>query len=452
MFYNNLYYWLRGEEEDRSRVCRSLAAYDTVWREGLLYKVAKIIKDRKILKLISYMTGARKFFVCLGDKQSGIHEQKNGVPQGSVIAPTLFNIYIGDLPDTSAWKLGYADDWVVVSQSDNFDALEDSLSEDMNELATYFGKWYLKMNTGKTVATTFHLDNKQANRIINVKINNTSLPTEQSPTYLGVTLDRSLTFKPHLTNSSSKLKKRASIIKKLAGTTWGARQDVLRTSAIALCYSVAEYCAPAWARSVHTYKVDVILNDVMRTIAGSIKSTPLAWLPTLSNIAPPDIRRQQATQNLHLKIESLDPRAPIKIILESAPSSTRLVSRRPFYKTQQTGFNAADSWRAAWSGELPVGGGVVEDPTRPLPGFSDGTRTQWLTRNRLLTRHGRTLECLHRWGTVESPLCNRCGEAPQTTDHIVLHCPHTAIDGGYYALYCFGEEFRSWMMQTDVRV
>ena len=81
---------------------------------------------------------------------------------------------------------------------------------------------------------------------------------------------------------------------KLAGSTWGASAW---SSALALCYSAAEYCAPVWPRSTHTSQVDVQLNSTMRLISGTLCSTPLPWLPVLSNIEPPALRRKAATDN-----------------------------------------------------------------------------------------------------------------------------------------------------------
>ena len=73
----------------------------------------------------------------------------------------------------------------------------------------------------------------------------------------------------------------------IAGSTWGASANTLRSSALALCYSAAEHCAPIWSRSAHTSQVDVQLNSTMRFISGTLRSTPLPWLPVLSNIEPP---------------------------------------------------------------------------------------------------------------------------------------------------------------------
>jgi len=74
---------------------------------------------------------------------------------------------------------------------------------------------------------------------------------------------------------------------KLAGSIWGANANTLRSSALALCYSAAEYCAPIWSLSAHTSQVDVQLYSTMRLISGTLRSTPLPLLPVVSNIELP---------------------------------------------------------------------------------------------------------------------------------------------------------------------
>ena len=66
--------------------------------------------------------------------------------------------------------------------------------------------------------------------------------------------------------------------------------------------SAAVYCAPVWSRSAHTSQVDVQLNSTMQLISGTLCSTPLPWLPVLSNIEPPALRRKAATDKVVEKI------------------------------------------------------------------------------------------------------------------------------------------------------
>ena len=101
-------------------------------------------------------------------------------------------------------------------------------------------------------------------------------------------------------------KKRNNLLIKLAGSTWGASANTLQSSALALYYSAAEYCTPVWSRSAHTSQVHVQLHSTMRLVSGTLRSTPLPWLPVLSNIEPPALRRKAATDKLVEKIVKHD--------------------------------------------------------------------------------------------------------------------------------------------------
>ena len=111
------------------------------------------------------------------------------------------------MPDTTSVKLGYADDWVLAHQSKEWSELEDTLSKDITALKQFFDRWYLKMNTSKTVSTVFHLDNHEAHRMLKIQAGNAVLPADKTPKYLGVTLDRCLTYKQHLEECANKIAK-----------------------------------------------------------------------------------------------------------------------------------------------------------------------------------------------------------------------------------------------------
>ena len=84
------------------------AAYDTVWLTGLHLKIQKPISFRKTTELIMNLLYHRSFVFFTGGKASKPSKLKNGVAQGSILAPTLYNIYTTDFPSTSCKRYMYA--------------------------------------------------------------------------------------------------------------------------------------------------------------------------------------------------------------------------------------------------------------------------------------------------------------------------------------------------------
>ena len=156
------------------------------------------------------------------------------------------------------------------------------------------------------MTAAFHLHNREAKLELKVKNNGKILPFRPVPTYLGVKLDRALTYRHHLEALRQKLSTRILLLRRLAGLGWGAGAKALRTATLSLIYSTAEYCAPAWCRSAHTRLMDSVLNDALRIVAGCLRPTPTDNLPVLSRIQPAELRRQGATLSLANR-SSLDP-------------------------------------------------------------------------------------------------------------------------------------------------
>ena len=136
------------------------AAYDTVWHRGLTCKLLRLLPDKHMVKMIMELVRNRSFILTTGDsKQSRLRRLKNGVPQGSFLAPLLFNIYTYDLPSMISRKFAYADDLALLHSSGNWKDLEGTLSQDMSTLSAYLQTWRLKLSHTKTVTAAFHLNN-----------------------------------------------------------------------------------------------------------------------------------------------------------------------------------------------------------------------------------------------------------------------------------------------------
>ena len=138
------------------------------------------------------------------------------------------------------------------------------------------------------------------------------------PVYLGVTLDRTLSYKAHIEKTKKKVGTRNNIIRKLRTSKWGATTTTLRSSALALCYSAAEYACPVWELSIHAKKLDVTLNETCRMITGCLKPTNTNSLPVLAGIAPPDTGRAVASRTERTR-QTTDQRHPLNVHLGVVP-------------------------------------------------------------------------------------------------------------------------------------
>jgi len=102
----------------------------------------------------------------------------------------------------------------------------------------------LKPSASKTISSVLHLHNTNATRELSVYLDGQRFRHECHPTYPEVTPDRTLSYREHLTKTAGNLKNRNNLLMKLTSSTWSASANTLRSSALALRYAAAEYCAP----------------------------------------------------------------------------------------------------------------------------------------------------------------------------------------------------------------
>ncbi|KAI5696708.1 hypothetical protein M8J77_004874 [Diaphorina citri] len=209
-----------------------------------------------------------------------------------------------------------------------------------------------------------------------------------------------------------KVSARNNILRKLTGTTWGAQPHLLRTSAIALSLSAAEYAAPAWKSSAHCKQVNTAINESCRIITGCLKPTPLDKLYALAGIAPPHIRRTVAAEVERSK-QSTDERHPLYGHVEQA---ARLKSRKSFLRTtHQLNLTPKERRLELWNQQ-------VEQPLlelkEELPTGSSQPFLTWKALNRLRSGVSCCKYNKKLWGYEEDATCG-CG-SEQTHEHLLV--------------------------------
>ena len=254
-------------------------------RYGIMASPASCYDCYLMVRMIMEMVGNGSFTLNTGNgKRSRLRRLMNVFPQGSVLAPLLFNIYIPDLPTTVSRRYAYADYPAIMHADGDWQAVEGVLCKDMATVDEYILTWKLKFSTTKTVSAVFHLNNKKPKRELKVNFNNETLPFCSEPKYLGITLDRSLTYCRQLESLRIKPTSRIALLRRLASSDWGAGATTLRTTTLALVHSTAEFCAPVWCHNAHTCLVDPARHQ-----------RPLAncdWIPASYTIGQPSNPRR----------------------------------------------------------------------------------------------------------------------------------------------------------------
>ena len=222
-------------------------------------------------------------------------KMREGVPQGGVISPILFLIYINDITNILPKHVSntlHADDLAVWSASEQTSTAAYRLQMSVDRIEQWTKDWGLEINKVKTVATLFTLSTSKEK--IKIKLGNTTLPQEDTPTFLGVKLDKHLTWKPHIEDLEARGIRKLALMRKLSGTTWGATSSILKTVYTGTVRPVLEYGSIAWntAAKTHKGKLDKVQNLGLRNILGAMKSTPIAEMEKTASLQPLETRRQ----------------------------------------------------------------------------------------------------------------------------------------------------------------
>ena len=187
---------------NRSGATRAVAldiskAFDRVWHAGLYHKLKSYGISGQIFSHISSFLSNRQLQIVLDGKSSQEYPVNVGVPQGSIFGPTLFLLYINDLPDDVICNNAiYADDTTLYSKcnqtSDLWQQLElaSELESDLRDTVIWGRKWLVDFNTGKTQLVL--LDRSKNTDAIDVKMDGSFLEEKTSFKMLGLTFSSKL--------------------------------------------------------------------------------------------------------------------------------------------------------------------------------------------------------------------------------------------------------------------
>jgi len=241
-------------------------AFDTIDHSILLMKLQNYGVRGTVLQWFYNYLNKRQQYTVLPNYESETDVIKYGVPQGSVLGPLLFLIYVNDIqyaaPDSKI-KL-FADDTNIFFSDSDPEKLFSVANLNLTKLCEWFTANKLHLNLDKTCYSIFGQDIKDSSTI-RLYVNRVIIPRVESCKYLGIIIDSKLKWQDHIDNVYSRLVKFTSIFYKLRTKL---PSDVLRMVYFAFIHPLLLYGIEVYANTTHNHlaKLKILNNKILRII------------------------------------------------------------------------------------------------------------------------------------------------------------------------------------------
>ena len=269
------------------------SAYDTIFHLGLLYKLVQLGIRGKLLRWIKEFLSGRTFKVLFEGSFSSTRDITTGVPQGSVLSPTLFNVMMSDIPHVPHVQMAeYADDIVIFANGWDYKLLCQQVQQQVSALHAWTQQWGLVVNPVKTKGMIFSLLSYVSPKI---SLGTTEIEFVREHKYLGLYFDAPrLNWSRHISYLRTSCLGKINLLRSISGSSWGADRHILLMFYISLIRSKLDYGSIFYESASKTTldALSVIQNVCLRTALGVWTTTPILSLEAESNIPPLAIHRK----------------------------------------------------------------------------------------------------------------------------------------------------------------
>ena len=264
------------------------AAFDTLNHDGMVYKVKILGFPMFVIRLVSSFLEDRFFRTRVGSTLSTIRPVSAGVPQGAVMSPSLFNIYVSDIPtDRDCTTAQFADDTATLSQSHRTPTIIRRLQRSGKRTTKYFTRWGIQTNGSKSAAVLF--TQKTALRHqprTKIRVEEAEVEWGYSARYLGVHLDKRLRYVMHIDETIAKVDRMVKMLYPLIrrNSPLSLQNKLILYKSIfrpTICYA-----APIWSNCAITYirRLQVVQSKLLKMMMNGHWRTPTSEVHEVCDI------------------------------------------------------------------------------------------------------------------------------------------------------------------------
>ena len=274
---DNLFYLSQKVKENMcrgKRVCCLLfdiqKAFDNVWHNGLINKMLSAQLPPYIVAWVADFLDQRSFQVAVGGAMSDRCRIRAGVPQGAVLSPLLFNIFINDIPlmnmKNQCHSMLFADDLATFFIYRKSGHLVARVKQYLTRLERWLTTNRLEMNAKKCTYTIFSRGNTDTDFCF--PFNGSKISEDKEPKLLGVVLDQRLTFGKHVDYIRDRCASRLNILRIIAHKSWRLSTRTLLVTYQCLIGSIIDYSAFSHSciSQTNMHKLQTIQNKSIRII------------------------------------------------------------------------------------------------------------------------------------------------------------------------------------------
>ena len=299
-------------------------AYDTVWKERLLISMHEKGVPLLYVKWLASFLQNRQARVRFNNILSDSRVMRQGLPQGSVLAPLLFLFYIDNLaailPDDTLNAL-FADDVGITASARTFKEAAEKVQTTVNIVSEWSKEWKLNLNATKSESSLFSTSTWDSKEKVAISIDGKIIPFNPTPRILGVTFDRMLSFTPHTTKIAEAVTSKIRMLGALSYTTWGWRKQDLVKVYNATSRSRIDYASPGWqpwCQKTNIITLERAQNKALRKITGQVESTATDVLRTEAGVTSIKTGAIRKCMQSREKAERLPDNHPRKLALYNA--------------------------------------------------------------------------------------------------------------------------------------